>query len=524
MTHHHPTHPHPPSGFERIGAAIPGVFTRSRVRVIFAVSALSFFSIVNSSWNATPDSALYLALGESIASGRGYVFNGEPHTFVPPGFPALIAATAWLFGPDFLCYRMVMALLGLFTAWTGYAFINRLCGKDTALLVGGLFAVNHALVYNSTFVLSDVPFALFSLIALHAVVSAARTERIALWAVLAGLAVGIVPLIRINGLGVPLAAAFFLLCSWTRLGWQKRLLMVGVFLAVAVLPTAMWQSAKASFPVSHSEGSYYDAVLGRDAVHQLHLIVTNLWGYFPETSEAITGLTIRTGFLELLAPMVTLVGMVQAFRQGDRLLVPLTVVQFGGLLLSSPGSRYLIFLIPALYLFLALGLLTVVPWIAKHAEAKSGRVLVICFAIMALCNVGHNATTIVKARTAIEPYGAESERSLPFFSAARWLKANAPRATVLTTRSRIIHYLSGCPTVSLLRSGVPEHKAWVNEPDEIAKLMTQCKPEFLFTDSSKADLYEKVADTLAKLGMKVEPIPEATTSHRYRLYRIVPAA
>ncbi len=487
------------------------------------MSALSFCLIINSSWNATPDSALYLALGESLASGNGYVFNGEPHTFVPPGFPALIAGTAWLLGPHFLSYRVLMALTGLLTAWVGYLFVLRLCGRDTALMVGGAFAVNHALVSNCTFILSDVPFALFTLIALHAVLSAARSDRVKTWTVIAGLAVGILPVVRINGMGIPPVAAFFLFCTWKNLAWQRRVLCIGLFLLTAFLPAVMWQWWKASFPVSMAEGTYFGAVAARGFSEQFHVIVTTFWGYFAETSDTLTGVSIKTGFLELIAPLIMLVGMVQAYREGDRLLVPLTVVQFCGLLLSSPGSRYLIFLIPALYLFLALGIVTVVPWFVRERAMpeRAGRVLLTCFVILAVLNVGHNAITIVHARTALEPGGAESERSVPFFAAARWLKTNAPHATVLTTRSRIIYYLSGCPTVTLLRSGVPEHEAWVQETDQIEKLMQQRQPEFLFTDSSKADLYAQVTKALAELGMKVDPIPEATSSKRYRLFRIV---
>jgi 4-amino-4-deoxy-L-arabinose transferase-like glycosyltransferase len=512
-----------PTGFERIAASIPGAFTRTRLYVALAISALSFCLIINSSWNATPDSALYLSLGESLASGTGYVFNGEPHTFVPPGFPALIAGTAWLLGPNFLSYRLLMALTGLLTAWIGYLFVSRLCGRDTALLVGGVFAVNYALLSNCTLILSDVPFACFTLVALHAVLSAARTRCITTWAVIAGLAVGVLPVIRINGLGIPPVAAFFLFCAWKNFAWHKRVLCVGLFVLMAFLPAIMWQWWKASFPVSVAEGTYFGAVAARRISDQAHVIITTFWGYFAETSETLTGVTLKTGFLEFIAPLIMLVGMVEAFRSGDRLLVPLTVVQFCGLLLSSPGGRYLIFLIPALYLFLALGILKLAPLFTKDhvTPRQSGRVLVTCFVILAVLNVGHNAITIAKARTALEPRGAESERSVPFFTASRWLKANAPHATVLTTRSRIIHYLSGCPTVTLLRSGVPDHEIWVQQTDQIEKLMRERNPEFLFTDSSRADLYAQVTKALTELGMRVDPIPEATSSPRYRLFRIV---
>ncbi len=75
--------------------------------------------------------------------------------------------------------------------------------------------------------------------------------------------------------------------------------------------------------------------------------------------------------------------------------------------------------------------------------------------------------------------------------------------------------------MTLLRSGVPEHEIWVQKTDQIERLMRQRNPEFLFTDSSRADLYAQVTKALAELGMRVDPIPEATSSPRYRLFRIV---
>jgi len=132
--------------FDGLADALKGLHTPGRVVALAALAVLSFGLVINSSWKATPDSALYLELGESLAHGRGYMFNGEPHTYVPPGFPALVAASSWIFGDGFLTYRILMAIMGLLAAGAGYLLIRRLCGPDVGLLVGGLFAVNHDLL------------------------------------------------------------------------------------------------------------------------------------------------------------------------------------------------------------------------------------------------------------------------------------------------------------------------------------------------------------------------------------------
>ena len=102
------------------------------------------------------------------------------------------------------------------------------------------------------------------------------------------------------------------------------------------------------------------------------------------------------------------------------MLVPLTVLQFCGLLLTTAGSRYVIFLLPGLYLFLALGVLESATLLGRKFSRFPGRskVLVVFFLVLAIMNVGSNMNTIWHARNPVESKGAESERSLSFFAAS----------------------------------------------------------------------------------------------------------
>jgi 4-amino-4-deoxy-L-arabinose transferase-like glycosyltransferase len=509
--------------FSEVGEIVRGVATRRRELILALVALCQFCLIVNSSWRPTPDSALYMSLGESLARGDGYTFNGEPHTFVPPGFPLILAGAARLFGPDFLTYRLLMALTGLLAAGFGYLFIIRLCGRDTAMLVGSVFVLSHALVYNSTLVLADVPFALFTLIALNATLSAAEGPNVNLWLIISGLLMGIPPLIRINGIALPLSTALFFYCSWRGLSRPKLLLRILVFLLLAFGPFLLWQYWKAGFPVSESEGTYLESVVGRTWSYQLSVVMAAFIYYFPETSFAMSGASLKTGFLELALPILTIVGAAQAFRKGDRLLIPLTVVQFCGLLLTTAGSRYVIFLLPGLYLFLALGVLECAT-LLSHKFGKfpaRSKVLVVFFLVLAITNVGSNMNTEWHARNPIERNGAESERSLPYFAAARWLRANAPETTLLTTRPRIMSYLTGLRTVSLVRSGVPYDQIWL-DTERLEKLISDTKPGYLFIDSKDKHYYSLVVKGIESLGYQLKEVPEAVHSTGFHLFRLTP--
>src|SRR5271157_3114106 len=106
----------PGYSFAQIGSTLEGIASGRRTFLLAVIVTLQFCMIVTSSWKATPDSALYLALGESLARGEGYVFNGEPHTFVPPGLPLMLGAVARVLSPEFVYYRILMAIFGLLAA------------------------------------------------------------------------------------------------------------------------------------------------------------------------------------------------------------------------------------------------------------------------------------------------------------------------------------------------------------------------------------------------------------------------
>lgn len=504
-----------------------GIYSRNRGFALAIVTILFFCLVVNSSWKAIPDGALYLELGESIARGEGYVFNGEPHTYVPPGYPVVVAATVVTVGKSFLAYRFLMACLGLLTAAAGYLLVLRLCGRDTAFLAGGLFAINYVLLYNSTFTSSDVPFALAVFLALHVVISAAGKKNILLWSIPAGIVAGLPALIRINGLGVPPAEAFFLFCSCRGRSLWSRLFACGVFLVASVLPTAAWEVHKASFPESFQEGTYLNAVTGRTLGTQSAIILRAVWDYIYETSYALSGVSLKTGFLELIIPCLALLGIIAAFRKDERLLVPLTLIQFCGLLLSPAGSRYLIVLIPGLYLFLALGVLQVLGWIEKNSTARyrkflaPKRVVPAIFAVLACINIAHNLVTVVQARNGLERGGAESYRDLPFFTSGRWLAQNATDGVVMTMHPRVIHYLSGLPSVELVRSGVPEHEVWVDAGEQIQQLIISRRPTYFFSDATNVNLYRQVLEALEILGLKLEKVHQVGVSERFCLWRVM---
>jgi len=140
--------------------------------------------------------------------------------------------------------------------------------------------------------------------------------------------------------------------------------------------------------------------------------------------------------------------------------------------------------------------------------------------ILICLNLAGNAVTIFQARTPVEKSGAESSRDVPFFLASRWLKEHGPGAAVMTMHPRVIHYLSGLPTIELVRSGVPESQAWVHSQDEISRLVQEGKPRYFFSDEKDVFLERYLRQTLEGQGLKLRRIPELHEMSRFALWEI----
>jgi hypothetical protein len=111
--------------------------------------------------------------------------------------------------------------------------------------------------------------------------------------------------------------------------------------------------------------------------------------------------------------------------------------------------------------------------------------------------------------------------ALPFFTAARWLKVNAPETNLLTTTPRIMHYLTGLRAVLLVRSGAPHHQIWL-DTERLEKLIRDTKPGFLFISLKDTQYYSLVVKAIESLGYQLKTIPEAVPSTGYHLFRLIP--
>ena len=118
----------------------------------------------------TGDNAQFINLGRSLAEGYGLAetIEGEPipHTKYPFGFPLLLAITHILFPANLIALKSLVVLLYAISIPLTYLLIREFAAPPMALGASALCLVSPHLLDYSHQVMSEIPFLLFSLIAL----------------------------------------------------------------------------------------------------------------------------------------------------------------------------------------------------------------------------------------------------------------------------------------------------------------------------------------------------------------------
>jgi hypothetical protein len=205
------------------------------------------------------DNAEFAILARALASGHGLRYINHPDllpaTKYPPGFPLLLAMWIPIFGSSMLVMKMVVfgcyVLMVPATYLLARRFLSEGLSAICALMIassGGLTLGYIGVLPYSHEVLSDVPYAFFSLAALLAVMVGARNSKV----LLVGLGLVVwAYVVRSAGLSLVAAVALYLVLKSRR---REALLLVGA----VVIFSGLW--ALRNYMVA-GEGSRYMQVL-----------------------------------------------------------------------------------------------------------------------------------------------------------------------------------------------------------------------------------------------------------------------
>ena len=398
------------------------------------------------------DNAAYIALAQSLLEGRGYLELYDPatppHTQYPPVFPAVIAAALAVGIRPWVGLKLVV--IGFSVAAVCFAFLwaRRRGWPGAAAWVTLLVAVSPGVLDLSHWVLSDVPFAAFTLAALWGF----ERLRPDAWGRFAFATAAAALAYFTRSAGLPLIVA---VVAWLALRRHWRQLAAFVLL-IGPLAALWWLRARALGGVSYVEQfmmvNPYAPDLGRiGPVDFIQRIIDNDREYLTKHLPALL-FGDKGGWL--LVPSAVIV-LVAAAGWGSRLRRP-TVAElflplYVGLLLAWPavwsGERFLLPVLPLVLAYAGIGVTRLsrrfVPRLTRFAGPVAAMIL-LAAAVPALRRQVEAGGECTLRYMEGDRYPCLVRDWRDFFEIAEWSRRALPDgAVVLARKPRLFYLISG---------------------------------------------------------------------------------
>lgn len=437
-----------------------------------AVVVVVQLGLVAGVWLPVPhtggDNAAYVALADALLSGEGYTEmwtpGAPPHTKYPPVFPALLAVAVAFGARSWTALKLVPALFAVAAGALTYLWVARRRTPAVGAAVAILFALSPALLWYSHWVLSDVPFVAFTLLALLAF-DRWEGERGG-WLLVATGATVLAYMTRSAGLPLLVAGV-----GW--LAFRRRWRALGIFGGSTGLVALLWwlrgRGQGARYVGEFWMVDPYQPELGTVGFGGLvRRVVENAGGYL--TQHLPAGMVGGAEGLPLLVALAVvglgIAGWASALRRRPRV-AEVFVPLYAGLILLWPevwsGDRFALPLVPLLLFYATGATEALVRRVAPKAEWASGVAVGVLAVVVALPALGAWTETSEQARAcrdrvarAPAPYACQAAPWSEFVEAARWSGANlAADAVVLTRKPRIFYTMGGTASVTYPFSGDP---------------------------------------------------------------------
>jgi hypothetical protein len=403
---------------------------------------LSFYDEELAHWG---DNAQFIVLAKSLVAGSGMreINHPEspPHHKYPLGFPLQLALLEWLFPDSLQLMKSFVLLQFALSAVLLFLLLSGWRGNRLAWIVTLSYCANRLSLQFSHQVMSEVPYVLFSLLALllyekQQQASTPRRQGLLLLSLLAALGAAL----TIRTVGLALFASIGLAYLLQR-QWGKALAVAGALALLSGLnlryhPTG----AKDSYLTQLLLNDWYHPERGAIGIKGLILRMgENLRHYLsnllPESILPVEGRSL------LLAATITLLVLIGLCRAALRQRVAtLYFFAFFLILLCWPpywGVHRMIFpLVPLTLFFFVEGLLLVVqPLLSRTREVTALRLrrygAVIVVLLLCLSNIVE----------AVQHDPRNDKNWQHYYQALRWLRQNSPSDSVILCRKPHQGYL-----------------------------------------------------------------------------------
>jgi len=462
-------------------------------RKIFLILLLVFLVLIILSYDPKlftgGDNATYLILAKSLLQGSGYrdLFDPgtPPHTQYPPGFPLILIPGLLIFNNHFALVKFIIIGLSLGGFALFYLMLKRKGGNRNWLFPLSILAVSPIMLEYSHWILSEIPYLFFSLLAVYLFERLAVLKRNnIIFFILMAISVAFVYFVRTIGVSLVLACLVFLLYKRR---W-KELVILAVIVGIFIIP---WQIRNSK--VAGQAGGYfqqffaknpYDPELGNITFPEyLSRVFTNfkLYAFFvvPQILFPVINSVLLLNVLGFACLVLLVIGFIIIIKRKTLGTWELYLLFFTGITLSWPqvwsGDRFLIPMIPFLLYYIFIGLRYFCNWIKLKNLAT---VIVVLMIILALTDSAKKIPTNLSNLSAYlkgDKYAGYSTDWQRYFETLTWIEENTEKDAIVVSRKPQFTYLLGQRKSFLFQLS--------NDPKRVIDDFYQKKANYLLYDS-----------------------------------------
>ncbi len=398
------------------------------------------------------DDAHYVVLAESLATGQGYRLINFPvareEWAFPPGWPLLLAPLAAVFPGDYNALKLLPFLLWLGSILVMYRLFRMYLPRPYWQICLLLSSVNPTLIGTSGMLMSESSFLFFSLLALvlyksWASVTPERGNRYFFMLML--VVASYVPFIRTIGLALLISIAVSLALS----GRLRESVIAAMWFLAGLVPQIWINSGNGLAFISPGyQSQVFDgtivAKIGQMWANALaycdELIASSIVPVFgPNIARAIDGLKI--GFVAPLANALILLMIGIGACRSARKLLPISIhalIYLLGILLfwnpdvGSAQSRFLVPLVPILYIFLIRGASWLLTLVRRLAEKHQSAIVVVAACLVMLVSLARN---VQDWRNPVR------DRITDLSIGTEWIQENAAPDAIIMARDPVPDYI-----------------------------------------------------------------------------------
>ncbi len=479
---------------DRVASARPGRVAAGLCALNLVAAALVFVPAPHTGG----DNAAYVALAESLLETGRYVSVYDPErpsqTQYPPVFPVLLAVGMFLGLQPWVGLKLVVLVCSGLAVSLSYLWARRRAPPRMALAVGVLVALSPGVLEYGHWILSDVPFWAFTMLALWALEGVRPGDRVRL--AVGAVAIALAYFTRSAGLPLVLAAL-----AWLAL--RRRWKAMGL-VAATVLPLALlwWLRARGLGGVDYMDqflavDPYRPEAGGVGMGDLVRRMVMNDGRYLTRLLPGVlVGAEGRIPAI-LASGLVALgvLGWVVRLKRAGvaELFLPI----YMGLLFLWPevwaSDRFLLPVYPILLVLAGEALVELAKKAGPRVPAVAGGVAMaglVLATVPGLNDAARKGSLCTRQHMAGEPYACLHPAARDLFLVGEWARDALPEdAVVISRKPRLFYVVSGRPGRVFPLSP---------DPDELLTLAERIGARYLVLDNMDALSGHYLLPVLAK--------------------------